>query len=542
MPPDDKPRPRPSLEELDLLNAYFDAAMFKVDCTSGKKDPGRVTIHRLNRAEYNNTIRDLIGVDFKPADDFPVDDAGYGFDNIGDVLSMPPLLLEKYLAAAEQVTEKAFASEDIQKKLLNPPVNPKFQRERGPRAVLRAFADRAYRRPATDAEIKRLTRLAQSSGDGMETGIQLAMQAVLVSPHFLFRIETSQEDEKPTEIYDLNDWELASRLSYFLWSSMPDEELFALCREGKLRKDDDLEKQVRRMLKDPKAGALVENFFDQWLQIRGLKSFTPDPQQFPTFNEELRAAMQKETELFCGNVIKEDRSLLEFLDANYTFVNERLAKHYRIDGVKGDDFRKVTLLDEKRGGVLTQASILAITSNPTRTSPVKRGKWILENMLGTPPPPPPPNVPELKEGKEVALSGTLRQRMEQHRADPNCAVCHQRMDSLGFAFENFDAIGAWRTKEGTHDIDASGELPGGIKFSGPAELRAILKKREWQFSRCLTEKMLTYALGRGTERYDKCTIDEIARNLAKGEYKFSCMVLEIVKSDAFQKRRGMKSS
>jgi hypothetical protein len=351
---------------------------------------------------------------------------------------------------------------------------------------------------------------------------------------FLVEPEETREDRPLTE------FELASRLSYFLWSSMPDDELFALCRDGKLRKDDNLEKQVQRMLKDPKAAALVENFFDQWLQIRGLKSFMPNPEQFPTFNEQLRIAMQKETELFCGNIVKEDRSVLEFLDANYTFVNGRLAKHYGIEGIKGDDFRKVTFKDEKRGGVLTQASILAITSNPTRTSPVKRGKWILENILGTPPPPPPPSVPELKEGKEVELSGTLRQRMEQHRADPNCATCHQRMDPLGFGFENFDAIGAWRNKEGTHDIDASGVLPGGLKFNGPAELRAILKKREWQFSRCLTEKMLTYALGRGMERYDKCTIEDIARNLPKGEYKFSCLVLEIVKSDAFQKRRGIK--
>jgi hypothetical protein len=388
-----------------------------------------------------------------------------------------------------------------------------------------------------------LLRLADSipkDGNNNEKGLQLAMQAVLVSPHFLFRIEMGGDDEKPAEFYPLNDWELATRLSYFLWSSMPDDDLLALCREGKLRKDDNLEKQVRRLLKDPKASALVENFFDQWLQIRGLKTFTPNPEQFPTFNEELRAAMQQETERFCEHTIKEDRSVLEFLDADYTFVNERLAKHYGIQGVEGDDFRKVKFPDNHRGGVLTQASILSITSNPTRTSPVKRGKWILENILGTPPPPPPANVPELKEGKEAVLSGTMRQRMEQHRADPNCAACHQRMDPLGFGFENFDAIGAWRTKEGKNDIDASGVLTGGITFNGPAELRAILKRREGAFARCLTEKMLTFALGRGMERYDKCTIDEVARNLAKDNYKFSSLVLEIVRSEAFQKRRGMK--
>jgi hypothetical protein len=541
MPPDGKPRP--NLDQLDLLNTYFDTAVFKVDCTTGKKDPGRVTIHRLNRAEYNNTIRDLVGVDFKPANDFPVDDAGYGFDNIGDVLSMPPILMEKYLNAAEQVVEQAFQSPEIKKKLLNPSPNPKFDKEKGARVILRAFADRAYRRPATDAELKRLMRLVdstQKNGESNEQAIELAMQAILVSPHFLFRIEIGQDNEKPTESYGLNDWELATRLSYFLWSTMPDDELYALCREGKLRRDDNLEKQVRRMLKDPKASALVDNFFDQWLQIRGLKTFTPDPKQFPSFTEPLRAAMQKETELFCQHIVAEDRSVLEFLDTNYTFVNETLAKHYGIDGVNGDNFRKVTFEDERRGGVLTQASILTITSNPTRTSPVKRGKWILENILGTPPPPPPANVPELKDGNDAALSGTLRQRMEQHRADPNCATCHQRMDPLGFGFENFDAIGAWRAKEGKSDIDASGVLPGDVKFNGPGELRVILKRRVGAFGRCLTEKMLTYALGRGMERTDKCTIDEIARNVAKDNYKFSSLVLEIVKSDAFQKRRGMK--
>ncbi len=452
------------------------------------------------------------------------------------------MLLEKYLATAEQIVDKAFQSPEIKKKLLNPPLDPKFSKEKGARAVLRYFTDHAYRRPATDTELKRLQRLvdgAQKNGDTYEKGLQLALEAVLVSPHFLFRIEMGPEDEKPDAFYPLTDWELATRLSYFLWSSMPDDELFTLCRERTLRKDGNLEKQVQRMLKDPKSAALVDNFFDQWLQIRGLKTFTPNPEQFPTFNEELRAAMQKETELFCEHIVKDDRSVLEFLDANYTFVNESLARHYGIDGVKGNDFREVVFKDNSRGGVLTQASILAITSNPTRTSPVKRGKWILENILGTPPPPPPPGVPELKEDK-AALSGTLRQRMEQHRADPNCATCHQRMDPLGFGFENFDAIGAWRTKEGTSDIDSSGVLPGGQKFNGPAELRSILKKRESAFTHCLTEKLLTYALGRGMERYDKCTVDEVARSVAKEDYKFSSLVVEIVRSEAFQKRRGMK--
>jgi hypothetical protein len=286
------------------------------------------------------------------------------------------------------------------------------------------------------------------------------------------------------------------------------------------------------MLKDPKAEALVANFAGQWLHIRNLQMVSPDHGQFPDFDDDLRRAMEKETEMFFSNIMREDRSVLEFLDANYTFLNERLARHYGITGVKGDEFQRVSFSGKQRGGVLTHASILTITSNPTRTSPVKRGKWILENLLGTPPPPPPGNVPELSEAKEVVLSGTLRQRMEQHRADPNCAGCHARMDPIGFGFENFDGVGKWREKDGNFPIDASGELVTG-------ESRELLvKKKKEDFIRCLSEKMLTYALGRGLEHYDRCAIDEISKRLAKNNYKFSALVLEVVKSTPFQKRRG----
>jgi hypothetical protein len=541
MPPPDKPRP--SEAELEKVNAWLDRFVFKQQ--AAKRDPGRVTLRRLNRAEYNNTVRDLLGVDFRPADDFPSDDVGYGFDNIGDVLSLSPLLLEKYLAASEQVVEKAFASEEARKRALATRTDALAKKPGPTREILRTFAERAYRRPVAADELRRLLRLAeagQRTGGSPEAGLKLAMQAVLVSPHFLFRVEADPGPGDPDGVRTLNDWELASRLSYFLWSSMPDEELFEHARKGTLRKDGNLEAQVRRMLKDDRSRALVENFAGQWLQLRNLKDFAPDPGLSPDFDEKLRQAMRRETELFFGHVMREDRSVLEFLDADYTFLNERLAKHYGIPGVEGEEFGRVELKDRTRGGLLTQASVLSVTSNPTRTSPVKRGKWILENILGTPPKDPPPGVPELKEGEQAQLTGSLRQRMEQHRANPNCAACHQSMDALGFGFENFDAIGAWRTQEGKHAIDPSGTLPNGQSFKGPAELKALLKARGDAFARCLTDKLLTYALGRGTERTDRVFVEEIAREAAGEKYPFSSLVIGIVKSDPFQKRRGKREN
>jgi hypothetical protein len=370
-----------------------------------------------------------------------------------------------------------------------------------------------------------------------ENSIQITLQAVLVSPHFLFRGEFQPEPGNPKRLHPIDDFALASRLSYFLWSSMPDDELFRQAERGRLRRN--LESQVRRMLRDPKASAFVENFAGQWLQLRNLDLVTPDAKQFPDFDEDLRKAMRKETEMFFGYILREDRSVLEFIDANYTFANERLARFYGVPGLKGHAFRRVSLKDSRRGGLLTQASILTITSNPTRTSPVKRGKWVLENLLGTPPPPPPPNVPELKEGKEAVLSGTLRQRMEQHRANPNCASCHARMDPIGFGFENYDAIGAWREKDGEFSIEASGKLVSGESFNGAAEFkRILLKQKRDEFVRCLTEKLLTYALGRGLEYYDRCAVDQITKNLAANRYKLSSLVVEVIKSAPFQMRRG----
>jgi len=406
------------------------------------------------------------------------------------------------------------------------------------RAIIGSFAKRAFRRPVTTEEVDRLIKffeLAQKNGDSFEKSVKLALQAVLVSPHFLFR-ELPLSADVPKKAYEVDEFTLASRLSYFLWSSMPDEELFALAERGELRKN--LDAQVKRMLKDARSRALVDNFAGQWLQLRNLAIMAPDAKLFPGFDDALRAAMQKETEMFFETVMREDRSILDFLNGDWTFVNERLAQHYGMRGVKGDEFRRVSLKGTHRGGVLTQGSVLTLTSNPTRTSPVKRGKWVLENLLGTPPPPPPPDVPNLDDtGRE--LTGTLRQRMEQHRTNPVCAGCHARMDPIGFGLENFDGIGAWRTKDDKSPVDAAGELVSGEKFKDAVGLEAILlKNKRDEFVQCLSEKVLTYALGRGMEYYDKATLKPITQGVAKNNYKFSSLIMEVVKSVPFQMRRG----
>jgi mono/diheme cytochrome c family protein len=538
MPP---PRRRqPTSSEIESITSWLSERLSHLE-TTAKSD--RISLRRLNRAEYNNTIRDLLGVDFRPADDFPADEVGYGFDNISDLLSMAPILMEKYLSAADKIVTAVFRDPKATERLLIYPPSRQMNAEHA-RQILGAVASRAYRRPATTGEIDRLVHLvllAQSNGDTFEAGIRLALKAVLVSPHFLFRVELDSQGKEADAVHAINDYELASRLSYFLWSSMPDEKLFEHARRKTLETPETLESEVRRMLHDPKAQAFVENFAGQWLQTRNLKAAAPDPGRFPAFDDGLRTAMVRETELFFQAIMREDRSILDFVDANYTFVNERLARHYGITGIKGDTFQRVELPPE-RGGVLAQASVLTVTSNPTRTSPVKRGKWILENLLGTPPPPPPPGAGDLNESKEVADSESLRKRMEQHRANPSCASCHERMDPLGFGLENFDATGAWRERDGKSVIDASGTLPGGQSFNGPRGLRAILKTRSDAFCRCLTEKMLTYALGRGVEPFDQPAVDRICQAIAADNYRFSRLVIEIVKSDPFQKTRGRRGT
>jgi hypothetical protein len=559
-PPEKEPHPVP--EELETLTSWLDATLSRAESATQ-----HIAIRRLNRAEYNNTIRDLIGLDLRPADEFPSDDVGYGFDNVGEVLATPPILLEMYVAAAEEVIDDAFDLSGAREHLLSPvsdslplafrrykpPVrsarenkflrtpkaapDPELARQQHIYDILRTFCDRAFRRPATHDELTRLIGIVLSSekdGESFDCAMRLAFQSALASPQFLFLLP--KPDHKLSSIGDRvpdTDFELAARLSYFLWRSMPDDDLYRLAARGELRIRANLHATVERMLQDWRANALAQNFASQWLQTRKLKDFMPDPTLFPGFDEPLKAAMINETELFFESIRSEDRSVLELLDADYTFVNQRLAQHYGIPGVTGDEFRRVSVAGTVRGGVLTQASILTATSNPTRTSPVKRGKWILENILGAPPSPPPSGVEALKEGNGLEASGSIRKRMERHRTDPACATCHRSMDPLGFALENFDAVGAWRTEENGRPIDSSGRLPGGREFQVPKQLKAALVSGRDAFAHCLAEKMLTYALGRGLARSDRRHVDKIVRTLACSDYRFSALVLAIVESEPF---------
>ena len=665
-------RTRPTATEMEAVTGWIDEQISRIDKQT-KPDPGRVTARRLNKTEYNNTIRDLLAVNFRPADDFPDDDAGYGFDNIGDVLTLSPVLMEKYLTAAERISRMAISSGKTPKATLErytidkvkadvlggaltvphvfpvyadyelsvrivdrrrditlPPVTLIFQLDgkeikratmqpgqnvnrllnvripvqagerklralplgpdgkifklpeaamvgdpslrdvfidyvevKGPfaneklgkaeshkrifvcedqtpecaRKIVAPLAYRAWRRPVSETEVSRLAQFvtdAMKDGDGFAQGVQVALQAILVSPNFLFRIERNTPGQQHTE--KIGAFELASRLSYFLWSSMPDDELLGAAESKEILKHDGMGKQLRRMLADAKAESLVENFAGQWLQLRNLESAKPDPVLFKDFDEELRQAMDQETRLLFAALLRENRSVLEFLDTDYTFLNARLAEHYGIAGVEGDQFRKVPLTGNQRGGVLTQASVLTVSSYPTRTSPVLRGKWILENILGTPPPPPPPDVPELKT-ETIGVTESLRSQLQKHRASPSCSVCHNKMDTLGFSLEHYDAIGRWRANDGNIAIDSSGTM-NGVKFEGAAEVKKIiLDKQASLFVKCLTEKLLTYSLGRGLEKYDRAEVTRIVSQASANGHKFQGLLESIVESLPFQMRR-----
>ena len=726
--------PRPPAAAITAVTHWLDGEFDRQDRLI-KPDAGRIAAHRLNRAEYNNTIRDLFGIDLHPADSFPADTAAYGFDNNSDALNLPSTLLEKYVAAAERAVRTALFGPERYKPAVvhhsspvrindsrgrsslpkdlfhydetglstlhsshflhrfpvdaeysfrlvlnghrpnqSEPAHPAlfidgklarefevdatdlegqtvefrtrvtagehllsatylrnyhglppayggpepskrppealittrgkltekdievlrkygtkiktdsverrvdnryeaidiggpFNQVTGPspeslrrvyvcghapgkhtpacaRTVVTSFAARAFRRPVTAKEVEpfvELVALARKQGDPFEEGIAAALQAILVSPDFLYRIERDRPAPSGQPLVRVGSFELASRLSYFLWSSLPDAELLRIAGEGGLEKPSVLDAQVHRMLRDPKAFALVENFAGQWLQFKNIDVVRPDLERFREFDEGLRQAMRRETELFIDNIFRHDRSVLELLNAGYTFLNERLARFYGIDGVSGPEFRRVELAGKPRGGgVLEHASILTISSYSTRTSPVLRGKWILENILNSPPPPPPPGVSTLDESK--AESGTLRQQMEQHRKNPACSSCHARMDPLGFGLENFNAIGAWRTQDGKLPVDAAGVLPDGRSFRTPAELKALLLEDREVFVRGLTAKLLMYALGRGLERYDRPTVAAIADKAAAQDYRFSQLVLGIVHSVPFQMRRARETS
>ena len=750
MPPPGQPAP--SQAEVAPVTGWING--FLSSLNSGKAfDPGRVTARRLNRVEYDNTIRDLLGVGGHPSKDFPVDDSGYGFDNNGDILSVSPLLMEKYMAAARSVSQLAIYGEPLPAKpgrlirllnrrspdaddvlqagnagiwlpyslrgamygnwtfpvdaeyefrlrianfrgdsgdvvespeekakrleerrkqfaadrearqkalasggapqgptpeqlkareeaarkaapprklvltvdgapiitsvvegnsaygysngeltarvkvkagehflrasfpeladLANPQENINPDKRRGlfvdyleivgpyspsteptashkkifvcsthdaqcARRIVSNLMERAWRRPVTEQEIAsklRLVAMVQKDGQSFDEGIRLALQAILSSPDFLFRIERDPQPAslvttaaaKTSSAHYLNDYELASRLSYYLWATMPDDELFTAAKAGKLRRPEVLQAQVRRMLADPKSQNLVDNWAAQWLQLRNLGRTKPDPKRFPNVDDELLDAMRKETNLFVSEIVQKDRSLLDFIDAPFTYVNGPLARHYGIPGVNGEEFQRVTLDGEKRGGVLTQGAILTVSSYPTRTSPPVRGKWVLENLLGAAPPPPPDNIPALNDSN-IGTEISMKERFAQHRRDPSCSPCHNVMDPIGFGLENYDAVGKWRDMDGKFPIETTGQLPGGKVFTGSKGLKEILRDRSDEFVHNVAIKMFTYALGRGLEHSDSATVDSIVAGLKSTDYRFSSLVLEVVKSKQFQMR------
>lgn len=691
MPPADMPHP-----DANAVNAFVNWLEGSLDQAAKlNPNPGRPAVHRLNRAEYSNAIRDLLAVDIKPGQWLPVDDSGYGFDNIGEVLTLSPALLEKYLSAARRVSRLAVGDRSIKPVedrylprrgsrnekvseelpflsrggisvqhyfpldgeyilriktpsngetaepsrtydyrlavkaglhtvgaafpresakveptipgprrfgppptggavqmqpldlrldgarlkrfevpetasvevlIINGPYNVTGRGETPSRAkifvckptnaneetpcakkILANLTRRAFRRPVTDADITPLMAFyerGRREGD-FDDGIQRAVEAMLVSPDFLLRVETDQPASKASNTqglaYRLNDVELASRLSFFLWSSIPDDELLTLAEQGKLKDQNVLQQQVRRMLDDPRSQALVTNFAGQWLHLRNLETVTPDPIVYAGFDDNLRESFRHETELFFESILRENRSVLDLLDADYTYLNQRLAEHYGIRGVYGPQFRRVTLNEQQRasrGGLLGQGSLLTVTSYPNRTSVVQRGKWVLENLLGAPPPPPPPDVPDLKPKGHDGKLLSMRQQLDLHRANPICASCHARMDPIGFALENYDGVGKWRTEDAGSMIDASGKLPDGTAFNGPAELRKILlTAHRDEFIGTVTEKLMTYALGRGLEAYDAPTVRAIMRETAKDNYKLQTLIMAIVNSKPFQMRR-----
>jgi len=727
MPPAGMPRP-----PAPALTAFTKSLESTLDqAGAAHPNPGRPAIHRLNRAEYSNAIRDILALDIQPGSSLPVDDSGYGFDNIGDVLSVSPALLEKYMSVARLISRLAVGNTSVKPSVedfparqdgpgagggdrnervsddlpfdsrggfvlryyfpvdaeyvirvklnqggggggegksrwevrqaipaglrsigvtflresaksevvpggrrggaaaaaaaaggdggtqpgakvqppqaeldlrldgaklkrfevpefgptpqvtgitLDGPYNvtgpgntpsrarifvchPATTKDEEPcaRTILATVGRRAFRRPVTDADLRPLMAFYQSgrAERDFDFGIEKALRAMLVSPDFLFRIEQDPRGKQPGgaaqwaalqpdksaasgpgSVYRISDLELASRLSFFLWSSVPDDQLLDLAEKGKLKDPAVLDRQVHRLLDDPRSASLVSNFAGQWLYIRNLAQQKPDPDAFPEFDESLRQAFRQETELFFQNILREDCSVMDLLDANYTFLNQRLAEHYGIPNIYGPQFRKVTLTDPNRGGLLGQGSILTVTSYPNRTSVVQRGKWILDNLLGSPPPPKPPDIPELEAHSKDGRQLTMREQMELHRSNAICASCHARMDPIGFALENFDGVGKWRDQDGGAAIDASGKLPGGVQFQGPAGLKKLLVANYgYQFETTVTEKLLTYALGRGLEYYDKPAVRSIIRQAASDNYRMSALVTAIVKSTPFQMRR-----
>jgi len=554
MPPADEDQPSP--EERELLGNWIQSSVFKLDATN--PDPGRVTIRRLNRDEYRYTIEDLFGYRYKVDENFPPDDTGYGFDTIGDVLSLSPLMTEKYFDAAQEIVKEVVPTNgkhDSKYKRIffdGPPPEDDKERQAYARKILQHFSTKAFRRPVQDETLDRLVGIQKHISSlpdrTFEHGVAQAFAAILISPQFLFRAEIQPEPNNPGKVVNVDEYALASRLSYFLWSSLPDDELSKLASEGKLREN--LAAQIDRMLADPKSERFVRRFVGQWLQAQDVESLSIDPRRAlglrdlgdsqRIFSRTVRRAMREETELLFEYVLRENRPAGELLTADYTFLNEPLAKFYGLEGIKDLDRNKMKKVDlpkdSKRGGILTQGTFLVVTSNPTRTSPVKRGLFILDNILGTPPPPAPPDVPALEEVRQRGKRLTMREQLELHASEALCKSCHSRMDPLGLALEKFTYIGQFEDED---DVETAGKLLTGEEFTTVKELSQVLaSERKIDFYRCLTEKMLTYALGRGLEYYDTPTVDIIVDDMLANDGKLRDMIHSVVDSAPFQKRRG----
>lgn len=508
-------------------------------------DPGRVTLHRLNRAEYNNTVHDLLGTKLTPAEDFPIDDRGNGFDNMADVLTLSPLHLSVYHSAAKALAAEALSNATQRAALVT--CDLAAQGDACTRQTLKDFAYRAWRRPIADAELERMlavANVAKANGDSAEVGLGLALRALLLSPHFIFRVELDQD---PTSLapHALSSYELASRLSYFLWSSTPDSALLASAESGALSNAATLKEQATRLLADARARAIVDNFAGQWLHLRAVDTLEPDRTLFPKVDAPLLSDMKSETELLFKDIAFQGTPIVQLLTANFTYLNDRLATHYGLPAVGSTELKRVDLTgNPQRGGFLTQASFLSLTSHVNRTSPVLRGKWVLDELLCAIVPPPPPNVnlAGVATAKEQGL--TQRQALEVHRADPTCNSCHQLMDPIGLGLENFDAIGVYRDMDAGKPIDANGQLPSGEAFSGAKELAARVAAKP-EFARCVARKLYSYALGRPpvdtAGHMDGPTLDALVQGLTTNNFSFAQLTDQIIASPTFTSRRGEPS-
>jgi hypothetical protein len=540
MPPRNKRR-QPTDDERKQITAWINTVSERWDAGELGRDPGRTTIRRLNKNEYNYTVRDLFGFQIRPADDFPEDGGGEaGFDNNADALFLPPLLMENYVESAGLLVHTVYRNQALYSKYLFAFPGGEVKPVDAARKVLNRWATRAYRRPAAESEVERLVKIfnlgMEKKKQDYRAAMKLPLLAILISPNFLYRAEKIRPGN---EVYLVDNFDLASRLSYFIWSSMPDAELFKLASEGRLAEPGVLKAQVERMLIDGKAKALSMHFAGQWFKWEELRSRTnPDRKKFPSFDFALRVALYRESSLFFENLLRENRSILELIDSDYTYLNQRLARHYGIEGVTGLDFRKVKLKDPNRGGIIGMGSVLSATSLPLRSSPSVRGAYVLTELLGTPPPSPPMNVPQLPEDDRQLKAVSFRQELIDHRFIPACKACHERIDPIGFGLENFDAIGRWRTSHNGRPLDTSGELPDGTRFSSPESLKRILMGKRNLFTRNMVEKTLAYALGRELSPYDRQTVKAITDKVISGNFKAHTLFSEVAVSYPFLHCRG----